>query len=131
MSSVSLFLCNLVWSLNCYCENSRLCSGDVDNCSAEEGDACIVSVTVDGYEYSCYRSAGRVTEHFVSQCLSGALTTGEHRGIVCCNDRDFCNMDLHPTLAPSHDQLITTQLTPSEETTETAGIIILASVHSY
>lgn len=113
-----------MWSLRCLCENSRLCSGDYDQCSAEEGDACFTSVTVYGYEYGCIENEAdvmQVVNFFILQCLSGALTNGEHRAIICCNDSDFCNMDLRPTLAPFHDQL-TTQFTRSEGTTETAGI---------
>lgn len=91
-------------SLRCYCENSRLCTGDVDICSIEDGDACIVSVTPTGYEYSCIEKTPH--DDFVLECLDGVY---DDHGVSLCCSTDMCNRDLRPTLPPSMSALPTTQ----------------------
>ena len=109
-----------VLSLRCRCENSRLCTGDVDIC--EQNDAvCLVKVSSTGYEYACWER-DVPHDYFGHDCLDGKLI-GEHSITICCNDGDFCNMDLRPTLPSVVNQgdtttaLQTTSSEPSAQTT--------------
>ena len=86
-----------------------------------------------GYEYACIiHDSNNLIYNFVSNCLNGELNF-EHRTTICCNDKDFCNMDLRPTLPPSLDQITTLSeetTTPNSKRQET-GIAVNASVHSW
>ena len=90
-----------VWSLICYCQNSRLCDGDTDICQGPQA-VCFVRIhihTVNAnpvYEYGCQEFANDHFNDRMEACLEGPIVN-DFVSTQCCNETG-CNEYLNPPL---------------------------------
>ena len=92
------------WSrLTCFCQNSRLCDGDMDVCD-NDMDVCFTQIAYSEttkeavYEYGCI---GHFDLFLANRdaCLQGPVGN-DLKSKQCCNNTNLCNRDLHPPLPP-------------------------------
>ena len=100
-------------SLTCFCQHSRLCEGEEDVCRGQN-DLCFTRMLEDGtYESACLEvGSDPFPTLLVSGCLNDTHQSISPGELLCCNDRDRCNEDLHPpTQHPSSNGRASTTLT--------------------